>query len=464
MRHRATTDLIGKNQQLSKLQALANYFARQTQEPQNITARINATEVMGTIFHNYSSVTEYNLLQNSLNDPEPRLRAATIAALSRLRLPDNLQYMQTEHAAVSLKIESDMMRFMAQDTAALVRAEAAKSFGLVAPTPKNRTIISLSLLTALNDLDVTVRANAAEALGRQARYVADSTIVIAKLSEITQQDKPPVQVAVISSLGKYKAKSATVLLLSSLSSANPDVKNAAISALCKIGDPDTVAPMQQILGSEFNAIREPLIQGLGESSNPKAVDIIAQWLHDPDPNIREAVIIALGTKNSTQAKLLLLTTLQDTESEIRVEAAGLLNRIEPNFSERNYLNQLSISDKTMLSSGEFGMMRAGLEAYYIDNGRYPLIQQFPRVLTTPVAYISYIPAEPFSKTTIAPYRYYTPPSGQAWMLASDGPDQITDIDLSQVQYNPFQADKLKPFSYDPTNGLMSKGDFWHQGP
>jgi HEAT repeat protein len=464
VRHRAALDLIGKNQQLSKQQSLASYFARQTQELQNITTRINATEVMGTVFYYYSSVTEFNMLRKNLVDINPRIRATTIMALNPFRLPDNRQYMQSEKLDVNLKVESDIMKFLVQDTSSIVREASAEALGIYAPEPNHRIIISLSLLTALNDPEVTVRASAANALGRQARYVADSTVVITKLSKMAKQDKPPAQLAAISSLGEFKAKSATPLLLSYLSSDNPEIKNTAISALCKIGDPDAVEPMQHLLGSQFASIRKPLIIGLGKSADPKSVTIIQNWLNDPDPKIRATVVTTLGTIKSPQVKPILLTALQDTESEIRVVAAGSLNRIEPNLSNRTYLKQLSIPDKIKLSSGEFAMMRAGLEAYYIDNGRYPLVQHFPFVLTTPVAYISYIPVEPFYKTTITFYRYYTPPSGQEWMVASDGPDQITDIDLSQVHYNPFQSDSLKPFNYNPTNGLMSNGDIWHQGP
>jgi len=111
-----------------------------------------------------------------------------------------------------------------------------------------------------------------------------------------------------------------------------------------------------------------------------------------------------------------------------------------------------------------------LEMYRLDMGRYPKGSwhvftdkyYLPHDLTTPIAYISSLPIDPYPepRTPIgASYKYFewqedTPVQAQKrgwfgfWMMASSGPDQKWD-----------QAGT----PYDPTNGVFSKGDLvWRQ--
>ncbi|MFB3896334.1 MAG: zinc-ribbon domain-containing protein [bacterium] len=129
--------------------------------------------------------------------------------------------------------------------------------------------------------------------------------------------------------------------------------------------------------------------------------------------------------------------------------------------------------------GELLMCATALEAYYIDNNAYPLPEFdnqhqpiLPNILTTPIAYITRIPFDPFASNGKQRYLYFPVDiaSGDTtnayWILTSQGPDQKVDIDITR--YNPqdpiWMESNNAPATYDPTNGTTSPGDIWRRGP
>ncbi len=139
-----------------------------------------------------------------------------------------------------------------------------------------------------------------------------------------------------------------------------------------------------------------------------------------------------------------------------------------------------IRGMTSRVQAEQRMLASALESFFIDNNTYPLPLVGDRIdcagikigrtpqgryvrLTTPVAYISRIPADPFDFAGKA-YRYFG--NGNAWyILVSNGPDMKPDFDVTT--YNPDEGvgrDQLLPFTYHPSNGLSSAGDIFHAGP
>jgi prepilin-type N-terminal cleavage/methylation domain-containing protein len=123
-------------------------------------------------------------------------------------------------------------------------------------------------------------------------------------------------------------------------------------------------------------------------------------------------------------------------------------------------------------------MATGIEVYAVDNKNYPptplmLPSQFRhfKVLTTPIAYLTTVPSDPFRLAQMigqADYRYVAGPLDRAcrWLLASDGPDRQCDIGFRDVYpgYTPDlftgQNADYPYLLYDPTNGSISRGDIY----
>ena len=138
-------------------------------------------------------------------------------------------------------------------------------------------------------------------------------------------------------------------------------------------------------------------------------------------------------------------------------------------------------------------LSVALEAYFADHGAYPPSTGIldiqadsdaygtpPKILghtfrgapglTSPIAYISAYPRDPFgTKGTVL--RYYS--DGKFWIVGSAGPDKILSLPWEggiERLYDSSLADPGLPlltgsgphgaYTYDPTNGTNSAGDVW----
>lgn len=166
-----------------------------------------------------------------------------------------------------------------------------------------------------------------------------------------------------------------------------------------------------------------------------------------------------------------------------VAVLGILAAIAvPNFQEAMVRSKVSRSDADMRT------LATALESYAVDYSTYPpdgngdpyrgLV-----AMTTPVAYQTTIPHDPFNMGYLDGYtddtspdedlneaRYYELGTGsflnpgrgfpaQVWGLAGYGPDR--DDDTRTIGAFPFTA---RAIPYDPTNGTASSGDLYRLGP
>jgi len=121
--------------------------------------------------------------------------------------------------------------------------------------------------------------------------------------------------------------------------------------------------------------------------------------------------------------------------------------------------------KVARSKSEIRTLSVGLETYYVDCRSYP-----PRLslLTTPIAYVTSIPIEPFAaEESEDPFDYRTD-LANVWILRSTGPDRDSDVDLQSLIERTHDSSELRAwyqsFEYDPTNGIISSGDIFRAGP
>ncbi|MDI6783544.1 MAG: prepilin-type N-terminal cleavage/methylation domain-containing protein [bacterium] len=170
----------------------------------------------------------------------------------------------------------------------------------------------------------------------------------------------------------------------------------------------------------------------------------------------------------------------------------------PNFLAAQTRSKVSRSHSEMRS------LTTAIESYYVDQNAYPdahvahITGNFNNRLqqiTTPVAYITSLPADPFRAmiTGLSPnppeqgkatyeyvdrgtavgtgprqwnlwvnnlsFEYYFGASAR-WNMFSVGPDQKSPF---QIWGNPLPPAGPR-VDYDPTNGTVSNGDIWRWGP
>jgi prepilin-type N-terminal cleavage/methylation domain-containing protein len=146
----------------------------------------------------------------------------------------------------------------------------------------------------------------------------------------------------------------------------------------------------------------------------------------------------------------------------------------PNFLEAQ------TRSKVARVKSDLRTIATALESYATDYNEYPPVPiglgprfRHFRPLTTPVAYLTTIPKDPFKsidphamgplRTGIYAYGAMPLDSASRWCLASDGPDRRLNGDpLSLLFYPGYSEDFFyNQFSiYDATNGTISLGDIF----
>lgn len=143
----------------------------------------------------------------------------------------------------------------------------------------------------------------------------------------------------------------------------------------------------------------------------------------------------------------------------------------PNFLEAQTRSKVSRVAADMRSTG------TALESYAVDNNHYPVPEfaveswSTPKVLTTPIAYITSLPHDIFKPDRDPTFPYFSYEEkdwcnkvlgrpeywdlfifrrGFQWLLSSFGPDLDHDWGFDPL--------------YDPTNGTVSNGDIITVGP
>ena len=164
----------------------------------------------------------------------------------------------------------------------------------------------------------------------------------------------------------------------------------------------------------------------------------------------------------------------------------------PNFLE------FQVRAKVSRVKSDMRILATGLEAYAVDNDDYPYQIEIPgtynginypyvgaeealRSITTPISYVTSLPADPFmvasEEILYGGYSRYTyvyinaemfeviwsgswwekaglDAEWTRWLLKSHGPDQIQNWTTGAPQYT----------QYDSSNGTMSNGDIIRTGP
>jgi prepilin-type N-terminal cleavage/methylation domain-containing protein len=148
----------------------------------------------------------------------------------------------------------------------------------------------------------------------------------------------------------------------------------------------------------------------------------------------------------------------------------------------NFL-QAQTRSKVARVKSDLRTLALAIESYATDNTSYPpspvlLGPRFRRFrpLTSPIAYITEIPRDPFKsidsqgsgrwRTGLYGYGAMPLDNASRWALSSDGPDRLDDTNPIRFYpgYSPaLFAGELEGFNYklyDPTNGAISRGDIF----
>ena len=128
----------------------------------------------------------------------------------------------------------------------------------------------------------------------------------------------------------------------------------------------------------------------------------------------------------------------------------------------NFYNSQS-KTKTSQSKADLRTLATAVESYYVDFSFYPISMT---KLTSPIAYISGIPCDPYSEGKKEPYFYCAGPENSIYksyyIFAGRGPDGELGPNGDASILKNFTPEKgfigSGIIEYDPTNGTCSAGD------
>jgi prepilin-type N-terminal cleavage/methylation domain-containing protein len=219
------------------------------------------------------------------------------------------------------------------------------------------------------------------------------------------------------------------------------------------------------------------------------LSVRSNWGHQPVPSYCAKDTNA--RRGFSLIELLIVVTIISILASIAV----------PNFLEAQVRSKVSRVKADMRS------MTTAIESYHVDNNGYPVrrntnatvnmlpsiaetsrrLEQLSRI-TTPIAYISYLPSDIFESHLPPPNNvidYYDQVqvlwltnslrlTGQvaqvkqnevSWMMISVGPDGYLGAfsDAYTGVSTPFQIKGTMYYPYDPTNGSVSTGNIYNSG-
>ena len=136
---------------------------------------------------------------------------------------------------------------------------------------------------------------------------------------------------------------------------------------------------------------------------------------------------------------------------------SLATAIEAYNIDSNGYPPCATADKSVNARVGSGKAAYGISSFRAWTGPEEKFMQ----LTTPVAYITSLPQDPFADAKEATYGYWGR-QGAGWILFSPGPDRQYNIN-PEKDYDPSKQSpqpELILKTYDATNGTTSAGDLW----
>jgi HEAT repeat protein len=176
-----------------------------------------------------------------------------------------------------------------------------------------------NLILVLVDIDATIRACVADALGE----LGDVCAVEPLIHALADSDDF-VRARAAKALGKLGDMRAVDPLIHSLADSEVNVQYSSVDALGMLGDPRAVEPlMSALFDPDMGSHAVFALSKLGKPALEKLVPV----LYHPNWEIREGVVYALGLLGDNQAVNFIIPVLADPNADVRFSAIKALGKL-----------------------------------------------------------------------------------------------------------------------------------------
>lgn len=187
------------------------------------------------------------------------------------------------------------------------------------------------LIDALEHEDFIVRKEATRAL----KYMGDQRAVPALIKSMEYEDwhskfsvLSTVRANAAEALGKIQSREAVIPLIERLEDSDAEVRWKAAEALGRIGEDESLEPLIYALNDSDGDVRKQAARALGELDDPMAVDALIEALSDRDWPVRKNAATSLGRIGDERALKPLLNALDDKDIDVRRHAIGALVKMK----------------------------------------------------------------------------------------------------------------------------------------
>lgn len=187
------------------------------------------------------------------------------------------------------------------------------------------------LIDALGHEDFIVRKEATRAL----KYVGDERAVPALIRSMEYEDwnskfsvLGTVRANAAEALGKLQSLDAVEPLIERLDDPDTEVRWKAAEALGKIGETTALEPLIYTLNDPDGDVRKQAAKSLGELGDPDGIEALIEALKDRDWPVRKNAATALGRIGDERALKPLLNALDDDDIDVRRHAIGALVKMK----------------------------------------------------------------------------------------------------------------------------------------
>jgi HEAT repeat protein len=170
---------------------------------------------------------------------------------------------------------------------------------------ENNSIIDRFITMLKEDWQESVRAAAAQALGRFA--------LLAELGKLRPDDRAKVEESLITTIDDQEE--------------GPEVRRRAIEAIAPLSLPKVAEIIQIAYNSEDNEIRVSAIYAMGRNSDPVWLPTLLKELGNPDTEMRFEAAVACGEIGEEEAVPHLMELIHDLDTQVQQSAIAALGII-----------------------------------------------------------------------------------------------------------------------------------------
>ena len=249
-------------------------------------------------------------------DSDPVLRRMAVASLGEI---------VKKGSKFERKVILEVLRTLASDSRAEIRASATRSFGDMGGDDIRPDILKLAA-------DNTIEVQRAAAAGL-AGFPGKEAVKL--LLGYAQQKDPELLASALASLGTLQEREALDPVISRLKHEDLRVKRAATGALVRIGeaiDPAKRNPMLQYFSEQiFDAdseVRLKALEGLLLVKDGRVVATMAPLVQDPVIAVRKATLLAMAATGDASAVEGIASGLDDDNADVRKTAIEAFRRLK----------------------------------------------------------------------------------------------------------------------------------------